>query len=258
MNEDLLLRKEGAVAYVTINREKTLNALNQDIIISLEQIIDELEKDDEIIVIVITGAGKKAFVAGADIVEIKNAGKNRSEMIRRNQKVFSKIRNSTKIIIAAINGYALGGGLELALACDIRIASENARFGLPETRLGLMPGYGGTQLLARLVGTGRAKYMIFSGESITANEAYQFGLVEMVVEEEYLMEEAKKLAKRISQNGPFALKACKKAINQGIELTIDDALMLELEEYDRVSKSEDAEEGIFAFLEKRNPSFKGK
>lgn len=258
MSEEVILRKEGAVAYITINREKSLNALNQNIIMRLDQIFDELERNDEIIVIVITGAGKKAFAAGADILEIKDAGKNRSEMIRRNQEVFSKIRNSSKIFIAAINGYALGGGCELAMACDIRIASENARFGLPETRLGLMPGYGGTQLLPRLVGMGRSKYMIFSGETITANQAYQFGLIEMVVKEEDLMNEAQKLANRISQNGPFALKACKRAINQGIDLKIDDGLRLELEEYDSVSKSEDAEEGILAFLEKRKPFFKGK
>lgn len=258
MSEEVILKKEGAIAYLTINREKSLNALNQNIIMRLGQIFDELEKEDDVLVIIITGAGKKAFVAGADIEEIKNAGKHRAEMIRKNQEVFSKIRNSSKITIAAINGYALGGGCELAMACDIKIASENARLGLPETRLGLMPGYGGTQLLPRLIGSGKSKYMIFSGEAITAKEAYEFGLVEKVVREEELMEEAQKLAKRICQNGPLALRACKRAINKGLNLNIDDALKLELEEYDRVSKSEDAEEGIASFLEKRKPSFKGK
>lgn len=258
MEEEVILTKEGAIAYLTINREKTLNALNQNIMMRLNQIFEDLEKEDEILVVVITGAGKKSFVAGADIVEIKNAGKNRTEMIMRNQEIFSKIRNSSKIVIAAVNGYALGGGCELAMACDIRISSENAKFGLPETKLGLMPGYGGTQLLPRMVGLGRAKYIILSGEPITAKEAYEFGLVEKVVKEETLMDEVKRLAQRIVQNGPLAIKSCKRAINKGIELSIDEALRLELSEYDKVSKSEDAQEGIISFLEKRRPSFKGK
>jgi len=258
LEEEVILTKEGAIAYLTINREKTLNALNQNIMMRLNQIFEDLEKEDEILVVVITGAGKKSFVAGADIVEIKNAGKNRTEMIMRNQEIFSKIRNSSKIVIAAVNGYALGGGCELAMACDIRISSENAKFGLPETKLGLMPGYGGTQLLPRMVGLGRAKYIILSGEPITAKEAYEFGLVEKVVKEETLMDEVKRLAQRIVQNGPLAIKSCKRAINKGIELSIDEALRLELSEYDKVSKSEDAQEGIISFLEKRRPSFKGK
>jgi enoyl-CoA hydratase len=258
LEEEVILTKEGAIAYLTINREKTLNALNQNIMMRLNQIFEDLEKEDEILVVVITGAGKKSFVAGADIVEIKNAGKNRTEMIMRNREIFSKIRNSSKIVIAAVNGYALGGGCELAMACDIRISSENAKFGLPETKLGLMPGYGGTQLLPRMVGLGRAKYIILSGEPITAKEAYEFGLVEKVVKEETLMDEVKRLAQRIVQNGPLAIKSCKRAINKGIELSIDEALRLELSEYDKVSKSEDAQEGIISFLEKRRPSFKGK
>jgi enoyl-CoA hydratase len=161
-------------------------------------------------------------------------------------------------VIAAVNGFALGGGCELALACDIRIASENARFGFPEVKLGLMPGYGGTQLLSRLTGVGRAKYMMFSGEMITAHEAYQFGLVDKVVSSDTLIEEVNILIKKISTNGPFAVKACKRAIDHGIQLLLDDALRLELQEYDKVAHSKDAEEGIVAFLEKRRPSFKGK
>jgi enoyl-CoA hydratase len=197
-------------------------------------------------------------VAGADVKEIKEAGDKRTELIRNGQEIFSKIRNSSKVVIAAINGYALGGGCELAMACDIRIASENARFGFPEVKLGLMAGYGGTQLLPRLLGPGRAKYIMITGEMLTAAEAYQFGLVEKVCKSEDLMEEVKALAKKIITNGPFAIKACKRAISRGMNLPLDDALRLELEEYSKVAHSKDAEEGIAAFLEKRKPTFKGR
>lgn len=256
--DELILKKEGPILYITINREKVLNALNLNIIEKLTEIFDEIEKDEEVLIVIITGAGKKAFVSGADIEEIMRAGRNRTEMILKGQILFSKIRNSSKVVIAAINGYALGGGCELALSCDIRISSERAIFGFPETKLGLIPGYGGTQLLPRLIGIGRAKYMIFSGESITAKEAYEFGLVEKVVKEEDLVEEVKKLAERIAKNGPIAVKASKRAIDQGIELSINEALMIELKEYEKVSNSEDAEEGIISFLERRSPSFKGR
>jgi enoyl-CoA hydratase len=256
--EEVILRKEGTVAYILINREKALNALNHRLMTKLDQIFSELEDDEEVLVIVITGAGQKAFVAGADVKEIKEAGDKRTEVIRKGQEIFSKIRKSSKVVIAAINGFALGGGCELAMACDIRIASENAKLGFPETKLGLMPGYGGTQLLPRLIGAGRAKYIILAGEMITAAEAYQFGLVEKVCSSESVMDEVNKLAKRIASNGPLAVKACKRAINMGIELSLDDALQLELEEYDKVAHSKDAEEGITAFLEKKTPTFKGK
>ena len=256
--EEVILRKEGAVAYIMINREKALNALNHRVMTRLDQIFSELEDDEAVLVIVITGAGQKAFVAGADVKEIKEAGDKRTEVIRQGQEILSKIRSSSKAVIAAINGFALGGGCELAMACDIRIASENAKLGLPETKLGLMPGYGGTQLLPRLIGTARAKYVILTGEMITAAEAYQFGLVEKVCNSENLMDEVNQLAKRIASNGPLAVKACKRAIHMGMELSLDDALRLELEKYDKVAHSEDAEEGITAFLEKRTPTFKEK
>ena len=256
--EDLTFRKEGNVAYITIHREESLNALNGSILMKLDQIFSDLEYEDEVLVVVITGAGRKAFVAGADVKEIREAGDKRTELISKGQEIFSKIRNSSKVVIAAVNGFALGGGCELALACDIRIASENARFGFPEVKLGLMPGYGGTQLLPRLTGIGRAKYIIFSGEMFTAVEAYQFGLVDKVVSSDTLIEEVNGLAKRIAANGPFAVKACKRAINHGNQLLLGDALRLELQEYNKVAHSKDAEEGIAAFLEKRRPSFKGK
>ena len=258
MHEYLILKKEGSVAYLTINKEKTLNALNGTLIQELDLIFQDLDKDEKIAVVIITGAGKKAFVAGADVKEIKEAGENRTELIRRGQEIISKIRNSSKVVIAAVNGYALGGGCELALACDIRIASENAKFGFPEVKLGLMAGYGGTQLLPRLIGTGRAKYLMLTGDMLTAAEAYQFGLVEKVCSSETLMEEVNTLARKISTNGPFALKACKRAINGGTVLPLDDALKLELEEYGKVAHSSDAEEGINAFLEKKTPIFQGR
>jgi len=232
--------------------------LNHRVMTRLNQIFSELEDDEEVLVVVITGAGQKAFVAGADVKEIKEAGDQRTEVIRKGQEVLSKIRKSSKVVIAAINGFALGGGCELAMACDIRIASENAKIGLPETKLGLMPGYGGTQLLPRLIGTARAKYIILTGEMITAAEAYQFGLVEKVYNNESLMDEVNKLAKKIGSNGPLAVKACKRAVNRGIELCLDDALQLELGEYDKVAHSMDAEEGLRAILEKKTPTFEGK
>ena len=256
--EDVIFKKDGPIAYVIINREEALNALNSNVLAKLNIIFSEIEHDDAIIVVIITGAGQKAFVAGADVKEIKNAGANRTSLIAGGQCILSKIRNSSKVVIAAINGYALGGGCELALACDIRIASENAKIGLPEAALGVMAGYGGTQLLPRLIGTGRAKYTMFSGAILTAAEAYQFGLVEKICDSKNLMKEVDKLARKIAASGPLAIRGCKNAIDEGMEFSIDDALEIELEIYDKVSNSADAEEGLSAFLEKRKPVFKGR
>jgi enoyl-CoA hydratase len=254
---DVIFKKDGPIAYVTINREKAYNALNGGVLKRLDEIFFELEDDHEIMVVIITGAGEKSFIAGADLKEIKEA-KDRPGLIREGQKAISRIRRSSKVVMAVINGYALGGGTELALACDIRIASENARFGLPEAGLGLIPGYGGTQLTARIIGTGKAKYLMFTGEMITASQAYECGLVEKVFSKEKLMEEAKALAKRISSKGPLALKAIKRAVDKGIHLPVDEALEVELEEYATVAHSEDAEGGMDAFMEKKTAVFKGK
>ena len=253
---DVILNKHGPLAYLTIDREKAYKALKSAIMERLEKIFLELEHDEEVMVVVITGAGHKAFVSGADVGEIKEAGDTRTNLIKKGQEVFSKIRNSSKVVIAAVNGYALGGGCELAMSCDIRIASDNAKFGLTEAKLGLMPGYGGTQLLPRLVGMGAAKYLIFSGELITAREAYRLGLVEKVCSSENLMDEVNDLAKKISSNAPLAVKACKKAINAGTKLSLDDALKLELDIYDKVARTKDAEMGMAAFLEKKPLTFK--
>ena len=255
---DVIFKVEHPIAYITINREEAYNALNNSIIERLGEIFDQLENDHEVRVVIITGIGQKAFVAGADIKEIKEARAKRPELIKKGQEIFSRIRLSSKVVIAAVNGFALGGGLELMLACDIRIASENAKFGLPEAKLGLMPGYGGTQLLPRLVGTGRAKYLILTGEMVTAAEAYEFGLVERVCSLDKLLQEARTLAGRIAANGHLALRACKRVIDEGGELPLADGLKLELEAYGQVALSSEADEGIAAFLEKRAAIFRGR
>ncbi len=257
-SEEVLYRKEEKVAYITINREAALNALNSRIMQRLDEIFAELENDGETVVALITGAGQKSFVAGADVKEILDAGEKRTALITGGQHVFSRIRNSSKIVIAAINGFALGGGLELALACDIRIASENAKFGLPEAKLGLMPGYGGTQMLPRVCGIGTAKWMMFTGNMLTASEAALCGLVQQVCSPESLMEAASGAAKKIAANGPFSLRAIKRAINRGTEVDLDQALKIELEIYDTVARSQDAIAGIEAFFSKKSPVFTGK
>ena len=257
-SEEVLFRKEGGIAYVTIKREEALNALKWSIMQRLDELFTELERDDNVVVVVITGAGQKSFVAGADVKEIQDAGEGRTALITKGQQIFSKIRTSGKIVLAAINGYALGGGLELAVACDMRIASEKARFGLPEAKLGLMPGYGGTQMLPRLAGIGMAKWLMFTGDMLTAAEAERCGLVQKVCSPETLTEEVSGIAKKIAANGPFALKAIKRAINRGIEIDLDAALDVELEEYDKVAHSEDATAGMEAFFSKKTPTFTGR
>lgn len=256
-SEVVLFVEDGAVAYLTLNREAVLNALNSEMMSRIEEIFNSLETDENIGVVVITGAGSRSFAAGADIKELKEE-KRRTAFIARGQQILSGIRASDKVVIAAVNGYAVGGGCELALACDIRIASENAKFGLPEAVLGLIPGYGGTQLLPRLIGPGRAKYMMFSGAMLSAAEAYAWGLVEKVCTADTLMEEAGKLARRICAMGPLAIRGCKRAVGGGMERSLEEALRFELEISDELANSEDAEEGMAAFLEKRKPAFRGK
>jgi len=258
VNDEIIFEKDGGVAFITINREAALNALNSSIMQRLDAIFTELEKDEDVVVVVITGAGKKSFVAGADVKEIQDAGEGRTALITRGQHIFSKIRNCSKIVVAAVNGYALGGGLELAVACDIRIASDNARFGLPEAKLGLMPGYGGTQMVPRLAGIGTAKYMMFTGDMLSAAQAEQCGLVQKVFSPESLPEETLAIARKIAANGPFALGAIKRAINRGVEADIDTALKVELEEYDKVAHSQDAMAGMEAFFAKKVPTFTGR
>lgn len=247
---NIVLEKEGKLAVITINRPKALNALNTETLSELDYVIGEIEKDDEVLAVVLTGAGK-SFVAGADISEMKdkNVIEGRKFGILGN-KVFRKLENLEKPVIAAVNGFALGGGCELALSCDFRVASTKAKFGQPEVGLGITPGFGGTQRLPRLVGTGVAKELIYTAKLIDANEAYRIGLVNKVFEPEALLDEAKALANTIANNAPIAVKFCKVAINKGIQTDIDTAIAYESEVFGSCFSTEDQKEGMSAFLNK--------
>lgn len=255
--KNVILEKENHIAIVTINRPKALNALNSETLKELDIVVDELEKDDNIYAVVLTGAGEKAFVAGADITEMKdlNTMEGRKFSILGN-KVFRRIENLEKAVIAAIPGFALGGGCELSMACDIRIATEKAKFGQPEVGLGITPGFGGTQRLARHVGMGIAKELIFTGRIVKADEALRIGLVNKVVEPEKLMEEARAMANQIAANAPIAVKLSKAAINRGMQCDIDTALMYEAEAFGECFSTLDQKEGMTAFVEKRDKEFK--
>lgn len=257
--KNVVIEKQGKIAIVTINRPKALNALNSETLKELDYIIADLENDDEIYTVILTGAGEKAFVAGADITEMKdlNTMEGRKFSILGN-KVFRRLENLEKPVIAAINGFALGGGCELAMACDIRIASDKARFGQPETGLGITPGFGGTQRLPRLVGTAMAKELIYTGRMVKADEAFRIGLVNRVVEADKLMEEAKNMAETIAANAPIAVKLSKAAINKGMQCDIDTAIMYEAEAFGECFSTADQKEGMTAFVEKRDKNFQNK
>lgn len=256
--ENLLLKKEGNVAILSINRPKALNALNTSVLEELNQAINTIEKDEEIYVVVITGEGK-AFVAGADITEMKDKTPEEArEFANLGLEVFRKIELMEKPVIAAVNGFALGGGCELAMSCDIRVAGEKAKFGQPEVGLGITPGFAGTQRLARLVGAAKAKELIFTGDMISAAEAEKIGLVNKVVSQEELMEKAMDLANKIASKGQLAVRYSKKAINRGIETDIETGMALERELFALCFATEDQKEGMTAFVEKRKPNFKNK
>lgn len=256
--KNLILEKDGKVAVLTINRPNALNALNSETLKELDCAINTISNDDEILTVILTGAGK-AFVAGADITEMKdfNTIEGRKFGILGN-RVFRKLENLDKPVIAAVNGFALGGGCEISMACDIRIASEKAKFGQPESGLGITPGFGGTQRLPRLVGMGMAKQLIYTGEIIKADEALRIGLVNKVVEPEKLMEEAKSLANKIVANAPVAVTLCKAAINKGVQCDIDTAIAYESEVFGECFATEDQKEGMTAFVEKRDKCFKNR
>ena len=242
---------DGAVATITIDREKALNALNSEVLGDLEAVIDGIDLDT-VRAVVITGAGKKAFVAGADIGEMSTLTKAEGEAFgKKGNDIFRKIEVLPIPVIAAVNGFALGGGCELSMSCDIRLASDNAVFGQPETGLGITPGFGGTQRLARLIPTGKAKQMIYSARNIKAAEAKEIGLVNDVYPQEELMPAALKLAATIAKNAPIAVRHCKKAINEGLELGMEDAMALEEKLFGGCFESDDQKEGMAAFLEKR-------
>jgi enoyl-CoA hydratase len=250
--KNIILEKEGKIALVTLNRPKALNALNSETLQELDIVIEDIEKDSSICAVIITGAGK-SFVAGADISEMKdmNVIEGRKFGILGN-KVFRRLENLEKPVIAALNGFTLGGGCELAMSCDIRIASTKAKFGQPEVGLGITPGFGGTQRLARLVGMGAAKELIYTAKMIDATEAYRIGLVNKVFEPETLIEEAKALATTIANNAPVAVKLSKVAINKGIQTDIDTALSYESEVFGTCFSTEDQKEGMDAFLNKKS------
>lgn len=256
--QEVLVEIDGHVARVTINRPQVLNALTSSMLDRLEDVMDELAADDNVRAIVITGSGEKAFVAGADITEImeldQEGGK---EFSRRGQRLLRKIEVMPKATIAAVNGFALGGGCELAMACDIRVASENARFGQPEINLGIIPGYGGTQRFTRLVGYGKAAELMMTGDMIPADRAARLGLVERIVPEGAALKEATDLARAIAGKAPLAIAAIKRAMDasQGDHSPGYEA---EAEEFGAILESEDSAEGIQAFLEKRAASWKGK
>lgn len=258
--ETLLLERDGPIAVITINRPKVLNALNATVLSELAAAVGELDRDASVLALIVTGAGDKAFVAGADIGELNQladaaAGTAKA---KAGHEVSHAIEHSRLPVIMAINGYALGGGLELAMAGDIRIASTTAKLGQPEVNLGIVAGFGGSQRLPRLVGQGMAAYMLLSGEMISAEEAKQANLVEKVVPPEQLMPEAKRLAGVIAAKGPMAIAETKRLIHKGMQTDLHSALDLEAESFGKIAASADAKEGTAAFLEKRPPNFKGK
>lgn len=258
--ENVILEKEGHLAIVTINRPKALNALNSATLKDLDTVLKDLENDTNVYAVILTGAGEKSFVAGADIAEMKDLNEAQGkEFGELGNKVFLRLENLNKPVIAAIQGFALGGGCEIAMACDIRIASETALFGQPEAGLGITPGFGGTQRLTRIVGLGKAKELIYTAKNIKAEEAYRIGLVNKIVPLEELMNEAKKMALNIIKNAPVAVRLCKDAINRGIQVGIDEAVMIEAEDFGKCFATEDQSEGMTAFLERRKEkNFKNK
>ncbi len=254
----LLLKISDRIALVTINRPDKLNALNAQCKAELREVFTNLRTNREVDVVIVTGSGEKAFVAGTDIGELAAlTAETGKEFAESGQSIFDLIQHLGKPVIAAVNGYALGGGCELALACHIRIASDNAKFGQPEVSLGVIPGYGGTQRLARLVGTGRAAEMILTGNPIDAPEARRIGLVNRVVPQPELLATAEATAKVIIAKGQLAIRMSLKAINAAMELPLSDGLKLEAGLFGEACSTEDAKEGISAFLQKRKPAFKG-
>lgn len=256
--QSITLAVDGGIATLTVNRPDKLNALNATTMAELSSAIDEVRTRDDISGLIVTGAGR-AFVAGADISELANTTPVSARALAlEGQRVFRRFETSPKPVVAAVNGFALGGGCELALACHIRIASEHAKFGQPEVKLGTSPGYGGTQRLPRLVGKGRALQLILTGETIDAAEAYRIGLVNRVVAADSLIESARALLKQIIANGPLAIAACIEAVDLGLEMPLEGGFALEATHFGLLAATSDMKEGTKAFLEKRAADFKRK
>ncbi len=255
----LLFEVRDGIAFVTINRPDKLNALNDAVIADLDRAVGRIESDDAIKGVLLTGAGPKAFVAGADISELATqdslSGKARA---MRGQAVFRRLERCGKPVVAAVNGFALGGGCELAMACHLRVASETARFGQPEVKLGIGPGYGGTVRLPRLVGKGRALDLLLTARQVGAEEALQMGLANRVVPAGQLMTEAEQLLRSILENGPLAVRLCLEAVDSGFEMGIEEALLLEANHFGLLASTSDMKEGMGAFLEKRKAAFQGR
>ncbi|MEO8226113.1 MAG: enoyl-CoA hydratase-related protein [Gemmatimonadota bacterium] len=255
----LLLEISDGIARVTINRPDKLNALNATVISELGDLVGRVESDEAIRGVLITGAGPKAFVAGADISELASQGPVEGKArARAGQLVFRRLERCGKPVIAAVNGFALGGGCELAMACHLRIASEGARFGQPEVKLGIGPGYGGTVRLPRLVGKGRALELLLTGEMIDATEAHRIGLVNRVVPADRLLAEAEALLRTILDNGPLAVRFVIEAVDAGLEMSLDDGLLLEANHFGLLSATADMQEGTAAFLARRKATFSGR
>lgn len=257
--ENLLLEKEGALAILYVNRPKALNALNKDTLLEMKDAITSIKNDPEIDVLIVTGAGGKSFVAGADIAFMQSlTAVDAREFGALGQEVFRMIEAMEKPSIAAVNGFALGGGCELAMCCDFRIASSKAKFGQPEVGLGITPGFGGTQRLPRLVGSGMARQMLYTADIIDASEALRIGLVNNVVAPEELMDVVKGIAGRIISKGKLAVRFSKVAANEGLQTDIDRAMTIEADLFGLCFSTEDQKEGMGAFIEKRSPKFTGK
>ncbi len=257
--ENLLFEKKDSIAYVTVNRPKVLNALNMATMAELHRAFTAIKEDAEVRAAILTGSGEKAFIAGADISELaKQNAVDGKEYTHRGQAVLDLIENCGKPVIACINGFALGGGCEIAMACTMRLASDNAKLGQPEVKLGIIPGYGGTQRLPRLVGKGIAMQLVLTGEMITAQEAHRIGLVNEVVAPAELVPRAEAIAKKIIANAPLAVRYAMEAVNHGMELTLREGLYLEAALFGVCCATEDKKEGTTAFLEKRAAAFRGK
>ena len=257
--ENIIYEVEEGIATITFNRPKALNALNAALLGELSDALDKIAADEEIRVLILTGSGDKAFVAGADITELATFNSLSAKSFATfGHGVIDKLEKLPIIVIAAVNGFALGGGTEIAIACDFIYASENAKFGQPEINLGLIPGFGGTQRLPRLIGTNMAKELIFTGKMVSAAEGNQMGLVNKVVAPEVLLEEVMKVAKEIAAKGKVSLRAAKQAINNGINADLATGLKIEIDAFALNYASSDAREGTGAFLEKRKPDFTGK
>lgn len=256
--EFLTLDINEGIALVTINRPKVLNALNAGLLGELQDTFAALATNQEVGAVIITGAGEKSFVAGADIKELATLNPVTAKAVsERGQLTFRQIEEFPKPVIAAINGFALGGGCELALACHIRVAADNARLGLPEVSLGLIPGYGGTQRLARIIGKGRALEMVLTGDMVHADRAYEKGLVNHVVHGDVLLDKCREIANTIMTKGPLATRLALEAVNHGLEMPQADGERLEANLFGLLAATEDCKEGLNAFLEKRKPTFKG-